>query len=145
MKNNIILRIFLLIIGTISLCLGIIGIVLPILPTVPFLLLTLICYSKASHTFKMYFIKTKVYKKYLEPIILTRCMTNSYKLRLILVIIFIVIIPIIFIDILIVRIILALIVIIHIYFIVFKIKSVSKVELKTIHRNKLMEKDNQSD
>jgi uncharacterized membrane protein YbaN (DUF454 family) len=34
--------------GTISLCIGIIGIIVPILPTTPFLLLTAICYMRGS-------------------------------------------------------------------------------------------------
>ena len=37
-----------IIIGTISLCIGIIGIIIPILPTTPFLLLTAICYMRGS-------------------------------------------------------------------------------------------------
>ena len=34
--------------GTISLCIGIVGIIVPILPTTPFLLLTAICYMRGS-------------------------------------------------------------------------------------------------
>lgn len=52
-------------IGTITLILGIIGIALPIMPTVPFLLCTLICYMKGSKKMHQWFTNTILYKKYL--------------------------------------------------------------------------------
>ena len=41
-------RLIFLIIGCVSLGLGCVGIVLPILPTVPFFLLTVFCFSQSS-------------------------------------------------------------------------------------------------
>jgi uncharacterized protein len=43
-----VIRIILLLIGLISLALGVIGIFLPIMPTVPFLLLAAVCFANAS-------------------------------------------------------------------------------------------------
>lgn len=56
-------KIFLTIIGTISLGFGIIGIMLPILPTTPFVLLSLACYMKSSS--KLY--NLVLLNKYLAP------------------------------------------------------------------------------
>ncbi len=53
--------------GTVSLILGTAGIVLPVLPTVPFYLLTAFCYAKSSERLHMWFLSTTVYQKYVEP------------------------------------------------------------------------------
>ena len=59
-------NIFLIIIGTISLILGIIGIVVPLLPTTPFLLLTAGCYYKGSPKLYRKLITNSVLGKYIK-------------------------------------------------------------------------------
>lgn len=68
--------------GFLSLGLGIVGIVLPILPTTPFLLLASYCFAKGSNKFHAWFIATKIYKNHLEGFVKTRAMTLKNKLSI---------------------------------------------------------------
>jgi uncharacterized membrane protein YbaN (DUF454 family) len=52
--------------GTISLVLGAIGIVLPILPTTPFLLLALACYCRSSERMTHWMLNNKYFGKYIR-------------------------------------------------------------------------------
>ena len=71
-----------LIVGTISLILGIIGIFLPLLPTTPLLLLTSYCLLKSSDRLNEKFMKTKIYKKYVKEFQEKGGMTLKAKLML---------------------------------------------------------------
>lgn len=62
-------KILLIIIGTISLVLGFIGIVLPILPTTPFLLLSLFCYIKSSRKLYDFVLSNKYLAPYVKDYI----------------------------------------------------------------------------
>ena len=51
--------------GTVSLGIGIIGIVLPLLPTTPFLLLSAFCYSKGSKRFHRWLLNNRIFGDYI--------------------------------------------------------------------------------
>lgn len=61
-----IVRGFFFVLGTISLVLGAIGIVLPILPTTPFLLLSLACYLRSSTRMTHWILNNKYFGKYIR-------------------------------------------------------------------------------
>lgn len=72
-------RLIFLIIGCVSLGLGCVGIVLPILPTVPFFLLTVFCFSQSSKKLHDWFVNTKMYHKHLESFVQKKGMTACTK------------------------------------------------------------------
>lgn len=74
------MRYIYLMIGMISFGLGFIGIVLPILPTTPFLLLAGFCFARSSKRVHNWFVSTKVYQRHLEPFVQKRAMTLKTKI-----------------------------------------------------------------
>lgn len=62
--------------------LGAIGAFLPVLPTVPFLLLASFFFSKGSERFNKWFTNTKIYKNHLEDFIENKEMTLRRKLSI---------------------------------------------------------------
>lgn len=56
-------KILYIMIGCISLGLGIIGVILPILPTFPFVLLAAFCFAKSSERLDGWFKNTKLYRE----------------------------------------------------------------------------------
>ncbi len=79
-----ILRIFFLVLGSISLVLGTIGIFLPILPTVPFYMLTAFCYVRGSKRFSDWFLNSKLYKNHMGNFVEHRVMTVYGEILLLL-------------------------------------------------------------
>lgn len=56
----------LFILGFLSLILGVVGVVLPILPTTPFLLLSAYCFSRSSEKFHKFILENKVFGQYIR-------------------------------------------------------------------------------
>lgn len=69
------------VLGFISIGLGCIGIVLPVLPTTPFFLLAVFLFAKGSDRFHRWFLSTGLYKKYLKDFVATRSMTLAAKIK----------------------------------------------------------------
>ena len=76
-------KIIFIVVGCICLALGTVGVVLPILPTVPFYLATAFCFAKSSQRLHEWFINTGLYKKHLQSYVEKRGMLLKTKLSII--------------------------------------------------------------
>ncbi len=75
-------RMIFLIIGCVCLALGCVGIVLPILPTAPFFLATVFCFSQSSQKLHDWFLGTRMYKNNLESYVKGEGMTAKTKAKI---------------------------------------------------------------
>lgn len=73
-----------IILGFVMLGLGLLGVLLPVLPTTPFLLVASSCFGAGSERFNHWFTQLNVHKKYLTPFLNDRSMTLKGKLQLLL-------------------------------------------------------------
>lgn len=112
--------------GLIALGLGIIGIMLPVLPTTPFLLLTSFCFAKGSRRFDEWFKRTKIYKKYLENYVNNRSMTLKQKWTILLLADFMMMFPLIIVDKWMVKILILIIILVKFYYFIFKIETIKE-------------------
>ena len=65
--------------GIIFLMFGAAGVVLPMLPTTPFVLLSAVCFGKSSSALHGWFLSTRIYRKHLEHFANQRMMPAKTK------------------------------------------------------------------
>lgn len=69
--------------GFICLGLGALGTLIPVLPTVPFLMLAAFCFARSSEKLDRWFRETKLYKDNLEDLVAGHGMTMKAKVRIV--------------------------------------------------------------
>ncbi|WP_419157752.1 YbaN family protein [Rossellomorea sp. BNER] len=110
--------------GFLFMGIGIIGIVLPLVPTTPLLLLASFFFVKGSKKFEIWFKSTKIYKKYLEEFVNERAMTLKQKISTVLLSDCMIAFPFLLTDRISVRIVLILMEIYKYYYFFCKIKTI---------------------
>lgn len=116
-------KLLLVLLGIIFMGIGIVGIVIPVLPTTPFLILASICFVKGSNRFDIWFRNTKIYKNYAEDFINNRSMTLKRKIKLMFISDFMLAFPLIMVDSIYLRIFILLVIIFKYYYFIFRIKT----------------------
>ncbi|WP_392462238.1 YbaN family protein [Streptococcus parasuis] len=76
-------KIFYLVFGFVSLMVGVIGIVLPIVPTTPLLLLAGFCFARSSKRFEKWLRNTKIYQFYVADYVETKSISRKRKKKII--------------------------------------------------------------
>ena len=123
-------KLLLVIIGCIGVGLGALGVVLPILPTVPFLLLAAFCFARSSERLNNWFIGTKLYKNNLESYVKGEGMTRKTKIKIMVTVTVLMTVGFIMMDqVLVGRIVLACVWVFHILYFVFGVKTIKKENL----------------
>ena len=77
-------KILYIVLGCLSLGLGAVGAVLPLLPAFPFLLAAAFCFARSSQKLHCWFTSTRLYRNNLESYVKGRGMTRATKLRVML-------------------------------------------------------------
>lgn len=114
------------VIGMISFVLGAIGVILPILPTTPFLLLAGFCFARSSRRVHDWFLQTKMYQKHLDPFVQKRAMTLKTKACILGFASFMLAFPLILSDNLYLRIFIIFLYVFKYYYFIFRIKTISE-------------------
>ena len=122
--------------GFISLGIGAAGIVLPVLPTTPFLLLAAGLFARGSKRFHNWLISSKLYKRYIEQTFKKKEMTKRAKGSVLVTITCLLLTGFILAPIWHARVVIAAVLTFHYYYFLFRIKTVAQSPGNTV-KNRL--------
>ena len=82
MEKHKITKLFWIVLGFIGFGIGTVGVVVPLLASFPFYMLTLFAFAKSSDRLNKWFMSTKLYKRNLESFVNKKGMTVKTKIRI---------------------------------------------------------------
>ena len=115
------------ILGMVFTGIGMIGIVLPVLPTTPFLLAAMFFFTKSSTRAKVWFEGTKIYQNHLDAFVTKGAMTLRTKVMLLSFASMMLLIAFLMMNNIYGRIVIVLLVIFKYYYFAFRIKTIKEV------------------
>ena len=118
-----------IVLGCLSLVLAVLGVVLPILPTVPFLALAAFCFAKSSDRLNNWLINTKFYQNNLADFKAGKGMTVQTKTRILVTVTWVIAVGLIAMlmkGIIVGSIVLVIVWLGHIYYLGFKVKTIKE-------------------
>lgn len=117
------------ILGMIALVIGAIGVVLPILPTTPFLIVAAFLFAKGSTKFHTWLLSTKLYQKHIDGIVTKKEMTASAKKSVLVTVSLMLLLAYMVVPIWHAKAFIAVVLVFHYYYFLFRIKTIKpKIE-----------------
>lgn len=112
--------------GFFFLAIGVAGVLIPVLPTAPFLILTSVCFARGSDRFHAWFRSTSIYKNHLADFEKSRSMTLQTKVKVLAVASVMLLIAFWRVDVIYARVTIALVILFKYYYFIFKIKTIKQ-------------------
>ena len=114
--------------GFVFLVIGAIGVIIPMLPTTPFLLLAAVMFAKGSKNFHKWFLSTTLYQKHIVSIVEKKEMALKGKLSVLTTISIMFAIAFFFAPIWHVKALITVILLMHYYYFLFRIRTLKKIK-----------------
>lgn len=127
-----IINVLCIVLGFAMIGLGIVGIILPVIPATPFLILAAILFAKGSKKFHRWFLETGLYKKYVEPAMGKKAMDKISKIKAMISLFIIFTVSFIIVPLWFVKAIIFFVAMFHFYYFGFRIKTAPGTHLEAV-------------